>query len=33
MNPFTMYRELAAAGTMLASYPLDYLIRLGLPVG
>ncbi len=28
-----MYRELAAAGTMLASYPLDYLIRLGLPVG
>ncbi len=33
MNPFTVYRELAAAGTMLASYPLDYLIRLGLPVG
>ena len=33
MNPFTMYRELAAAGTMLASYPLDCLIRLGLPVG
>ena len=33
MNPITMYRELAAAGTMLASYPLDYLIRLGLPVG
>jgi len=33
MNPFTMYRELAAAGTMLASYPLDYLIRLGFPVG
>jgi pimeloyl-ACP methyl ester carboxylesterase len=33
MNPFTIYRELAAAGTMLASYPLDYLIRLGLPVG
>jgi pimeloyl-ACP methyl ester carboxylesterase len=33
MNPFTMYRELAAAGTMLASYPLDYLIRLRLPVG
>ncbi len=33
MNPFTMYRELAAAGTMLASYPLDYLIRLGLSVG
>lgn len=33
MNPFTIYRELAAAGTMLASYPLDYLIRLRLPVG
>src|SRR5260370_35854190 len=33
MNPFTVYRELAAAGTMLASYPLDYLIRLGLPFG
>jgi pimeloyl-ACP methyl ester carboxylesterase len=33
MNPFTIYRELAAAGTMVASYPLDYLIRLGLPVG
>lgn len=33
MNPITTYRELAAAGTMLASYPLDYLIRLGLPVG
>src|SRR6266851_9806655 len=33
MNPITVYRELAAAVTMLASYPLDYLIRLGLPVG
>src|SRR5260370_13352022 len=33
MNPFTMYRELACARTMRASYQLDYLIRLGLPVG